>query len=90
MKADIRAPTSGAEGTAAVDGADPERRLLAMSRHRERPFRVCLGTINGSVSARLDGRIGFDWNGYLIHCLSLTSGSDIGHFQDGKEASKGR
>ncbi len=31
-----------------------------------------------------------DWNGYLIHCLSLTSGADIGHFQEGKEASKRR
>ena len=33
MRADNRAPTSGAEGTAAVDGAVPELRLLAISGH---------------------------------------------------------
>ena len=31
MKADVRAPTSGAGGTAAVDGPASERRLLANS-----------------------------------------------------------
>ena len=39
---------------------------------------------------RLDGLTGFDWNGYLTHCLLLISGADIGHFQEGKEASKRR
>ncbi len=61
-----------------------------MSRHWERPFRVCLGTkMVAWLPARLDGLTGFDWSGYLTHLL-LIRGADIGHFQESKETSKQR